>query len=208
MRLFLNFFLAATFSLTMLSAHACEQYRGLLTKSAIQTHGPGAPVAMLAGHIEQESACNPNARSRVGALGLAQFMPATAADMAKFHPSVCSPANPFDPRWAIQCKDRYLHSLRRSFQDLPTCSSWTFALRSYNGGLGWINRELRLCMTTHPCAGCCYEPEVLALYNAGRSRANFIENTEYVPRILARSTKYVERGWGDSICDEASTSAQ
>ena len=45
------------------------------------------PPAILAGLLETESSWNPAAISRVGAQGLAQFMPATAAEMGITNPN-------------------------------------------------------------------------------------------------------------------------
>ena len=80
---------------------AAWTHRSEMVRSAYRIHGPGAPVATLAGQIHQESGWRADARSWVGAQGLAQFMPATAADMARLHPADCAPANPYSPKWAF-----------------------------------------------------------------------------------------------------------
>ena len=94
--------------------------------------------------------------------------------------------------WAIRCKDLYMKRLIERFADVPAeCSRWTFALRSYNGGLGWMNRERKMCRET---PGCDQDnPEHLLKFNAGRSPSNFVENIEYAPRIYRRATKYEGR---------------
>src|SRR5690606_29637892 len=58
---------------------AAQQHRTLLVRAANATWGLGAPVAVFAAQVHQVSAWKPEAVSRVGARGLAQFMPATAA---------------------------------------------------------------------------------------------------------------------------------
>lgn len=178
---------------------AAEQYRAAMTRSAYRIHGPSAPVAMLAGQIHQESAWQPQARSRVGAEGLAQFMPGTAADMAARFPADCAPANPFSPAWAFVCRDRYMAGLRRQLQSqgsgLSECARWVFALRAYNGGMGWVIRDRRKAST----AGADADDWIIVQgFNAGRSAANFRENVEYAPRILRLQERY--RGWGAEAC--------
>lgn len=177
---------------------AAEQYRAAMTRSAYRIHGPSAPVAMLAGQIHQESAWQPLARSHAGAEGLAQFMPATAKDMADRFAD-CAPANPFSAAWAFTCRDRYMAGLRRQLQPLGSglteCTRWVFALRAYNGGMGWVNRDRRKATQ----AGA--DPDdwiALQGFNAGRSAANFKENVEYAPRILRLQSRY--RSWGAEAC--------
>lgn len=174
------------------------QYQGEMTRSAYRVFGPGAPVATLAGQIHQESGWDADARSWVGAQGLAQFMPATAADMARLHPAECAPANPFSARWAFACRDRYLASLNRAseraFPGEPSpCSVWAFGLRAYNGGLGWLNRDRRKAAAAgaDPSDWLAVQP-----FNAGRSAAAFRENTEYPVRIFRAEARYLSWGAG------------
>jgi hypothetical protein len=180
---------------------AAEQYRADVVRSAYRVHGPGAPVAMRGGHLHQESAWDANARSRVGAMGLGQFMPLTAEDMAKHHPAECAPANPFSARWAIECSDLYLRSLRRQMRpmtrtELDECTQWVFTLRAYNGGAGWVMRDRSKARD----AGADPDDwQQVARFNAGRSAGNFKENTEYAPRIMRLQERY--RAWGRSVCN-------
>lgn len=171
-------------------------YRIDMTQSAWRTFGPGAPVATLAAQIAQESSWKINARSRVGAQGLAQFMPATAGDVGERWPDVCKPVNPFSATWAFACRDRYLKSLIDSLHNVYTsvCDDWAFGLKAYNGGRTWVNRD-RLKARAN---GFNYNDwRVVAYFNAGRSRANFIENIEYPVRIFKREYRYAD--WGPGL---------
>ena len=56
---------------------AAARYRLTLLREAHGQWGLDAPVAAFAAQVHQESGWNPQAVSRVGARGLAQFMPAT-----------------------------------------------------------------------------------------------------------------------------------
>lgn len=176
------------------------EYRAEMTRSAVREFGPTAPVSTLAAQIHQESGWNVDARSWVGAEGLAQFMPATGRDMAARFPDLCAPANPRSPRWALTCRDRYLGSLLRSLRPirntLSECSRWAFAFRMYNGGgvlkdrIAALNRHL--------------DPdnwvEVANVNGRNRSPAAFKENTEYPVRIFRIAPRYERAGWGGTVC--------
>jgi len=103
--------------------------------------GVPAPVPLILAQIKQESGFNPNARSPAGALGLLQFMPATAkwAGPASGYGII----NPLDPVASIKAGvwyDRYLFD--KVFYS-SKCSKYGAALSSYNGGLGWHNSRQR-----------------------------------------------------------------
>ena len=70
-------------------------------------------------NIEIESAYNPNARSRVGAIGLGQLMLGTADDLG---------VDPFDWRANLDGSARYLAAQLETFRDAR------FALAAYNAG--------------------------------------------------------------------------
>ncbi len=83
---------------------------------------------------EVESTFNPAARSPVGAVGLFQFMPATA----KAFGMKTSPVDQrLDPEKNTRAAARYLRQLYRRF------GSWPLALAAYNGGQGRVARLLR-----------------------------------------------------------------
>ena len=77
-------------------------------------------ASLLAAQIYQESRFNPFARSSAGALGIAQFMPATARAYGL--------ANPFDADRAIDAQAHLMRDLLRDFGDVP------LALAAYNAG--------------------------------------------------------------------------
>lgn len=64
--------------------------------------------------------------SPAGALGIAQFMPATAAELG---------FNPLDPYASISGSARYLRDLRKQ------TNSWAEALAAYNWGIGNVKRK-------------------------------------------------------------------
>ena len=81
--------------------------------------------ALLAAVAKTESAFNPNAVSHVGAQGLMQFMPATAAEIG---------VDPSDPASAIDGAARYLRT------SLDQFGSAELAIASYNAGRGAVSR--------------------------------------------------------------------
>lgn len=91
----------------------------------------GLPRNLLARLLWQESRYRPDiingaVRSPAGALGIAQFMPATARDLG---------VDPLDPAAAIEAAARYLAGLYRRF------GNWREALAAYNWGQGNVARQ-------------------------------------------------------------------
>ncbi|MGB9109646.1 MAG: lytic transglycosylase domain-containing protein [Telluria sp.] len=91
----------------------------------------GVPISILAWLLWKESRYNPaiingTKRSSVGAMGIAQFMPATARDEG---------IDPLDPAQAIPAAASYLARLYRS------TGTWGAALAAYNWGIGNVQRK-------------------------------------------------------------------
>lgn len=82
-----------------------------------------------------ESALNPTAVSRSGAVGLWQFMPATGKDYGLKISSWEDQRR--DPHLATAAALKYLKRLYNRF------GSWELALAAYNGGPGRVNRAIR-----------------------------------------------------------------
>jgi hypothetical protein len=88
----------------------------------------GLPVSFFANLIWQESRFVFRAVSPAGALGIAQFMPRTAAAVGL--------TNPFDPRMALPASARLLGSLFQRFGNLG------LAAAAYNAGEARVNNWL------------------------------------------------------------------
>ncbi len=82
-----------------------------------------------------ESAINPNAVSRAGAVGLWQFMPATAQGLGMEVNSLVDERR--DPRMSSRNAARYLKQLYGIYND------WSLAIAAYNCGPGNVNKALR-----------------------------------------------------------------
>lgn len=163
---------------------AANAYRADLVRAAHAQWGLDAPVAALAAQVHQESGWNPQAVSRVGAAGLAQFMPATArwwcATQGAPQGTPQADCQPHNPKWALRAMvgyDKYL--LDRTPQRYAPFDRLWVALRGYNGGLGHWQAEATL-------AGAM--PTRLAVDAAcGRARrapVHCAENLGYPERIL------------------------
>lgn len=120
------------------------------------------------GLIRAESAWNPNARSAVGARGLMQLMPGTAADVAKALGTRAEPLN--SPEHNIRLGTRYLSRRLADLDDNPV-----LATAAYNAGIGAVRRWLA-------------EPR--PPWDLWIETVPFKETREYIARVLAFSVLY------------------
>lgn len=104
------------------------KYAGMIAASEARN---GIPAGLLARLLYQECRWRDDiitgrVRSPAGAVGIAQFMPATAAEWN---------VNPLDVQSSIDGAGRYLAWLRKQF------TTWTQALAAYNWGIGNVQRK-------------------------------------------------------------------
>lgn len=178
----------------------CRVYQRAITAHAHNTFGLDAPVATLAAQIQQESSCKATAISRVGASGLAQFMPATAKDMAARYPQALGAADPNNPAWAIAAQAIYMRDLTRASRGATECDTWAFGLAAYNGGLGWVRRDQAVCLRIEGCDKARWFGHVEAHADPRRALTNIAENRGYPVRILRTLTpRYVASGYGRGV---------
>lgn len=88
----------------------------------------GVPPEIYTGLIQQESGFNPNAVSSTGAVGIAQFLPSTAASPGYG----VAPFDPNDPQASLNAGAQYLRAFYDKF------GSWGQAVTAYNQGPGAV----------------------------------------------------------------------
>ena len=168
-------------------------YRAALVRAAHSQWGLDAPVAALAAQVHQESGWNPQAVSRVGAAGMAQFMPATAKWWCEANKLTAEQCQPSNPTWALRALvgfDRYLYV--RTPERFNAFDRLWVALRGYNGGLGHWQAEARL------ASGTSREAVDAACGRARRAPVHCKENLGYPQRILVQlQPRYAT--WGLSV---------
>ena len=177
------------------------RHRAELTRCARYAFGLSAPVATLAAQVHQESRWRENAVSPVGARGLAQFMPATSKWIGELVPELADNA-PFNPGWALRGLATYDKWLWDRVAARDDCQRMAMTLASYNGGLGWVQRDKALAKRLGA------DPLVwfgqVERFNAGRAEAAIRENRGYPRRILGTlEPLYIRAGWGQGVCHVA-----
>lgn len=171
---------------------AAARYRLMLRRAAHTVWGLDAPVAALAAQVHAESAWQPQAVSRAGARGLAQFMPATATWWCQRTGTSAADCLPHNPAWALRAMVGYdLFLLQRAPAYLDRFDRFWLALRAYNGGEAHLRAEALKTGFRLPSRA----QIDLACGKARRAAVHCTENLAYPRRILLQlQPRYT--GWG------------
>lgn len=95
-----------------------------------EARAAGIPPVLFVRQINEESGFNPNAVSPAGAIGIAQFMPSTAAGLG---------VNPWNPSASLKGAARLMASYVKRYGD------YAKALAAYNAGSGRLASALARC---------------------------------------------------------------
>lgn len=178
---------------------AASQYKAELIRSARAVWGLTAPSSVFAAQVHTESGWKADARSPVGAEGLAQFMPSTARWLPSVAPETGKPS-PFNPGWALRALCTYDKWLWERTEGRNSFERMAFTLSAYNGGLGWVNRDKKLARQKGMDSARWFG--AVETVNAGRSVAAWKENRNY-PRFILKERQHTYRkaGWGPGIME-------
>lgn len=95
----------------------------------------GVPVQIFVNQINQESGFNPGAVSPAGAIGIAQFLPSTAAGLG---------IDPHDPNQSLRGAAELMASYLNTYN-----GNIDMALAAYNAGPGTVNGAVARCGATN-----------------------------------------------------------
>ncbi len=109
-------------------AHALR----LALRTVAEASAYGLDARLVVALVAVESSWNPRARSPVGAAGLGQLMPQTAAELGV--------SDRFDSDTNLDGTIRYLGDLLARYQSLPPQARFENAIAAYNAGAGAVDR--------------------------------------------------------------------
>lgn len=159
------------------------EYHAHLNKAATEA---GVPLGFIVGIIHTESRWNPYAKSPVGAVGLGQFMPATAEHIAKRNPTRLMPIALHDPKWQITAIALYVKELRDETKKMFAieCNVLGATASAYNGGLRWVKRRWEISGKSEDFWG------KVRIINPGILSKNQQENQRYSAHVYVNQSKY------------------
>jgi len=106
-----------------------------IIQAAVTQYLPGYDWRLFKAQLWQESRLNPDATSPAGAIGIAQFMPATWEEWSE--KTGFANTDPTDPIASINTGAAYMDHLMRSwYWERPEIDRIALALASYNAGKG------------------------------------------------------------------------
>ncbi len=160
--------------------------------------GITAPTPMALGQIQQESGGDDQVTASDLGRGLAQFMDATAQQVAKQYPELGAP-DPYNATWSIRAQARLNKSNWNAVRGVNDCEHWGAALTAYNAGAGWVRKAQKLSNDPGVWFGTTEK------INSGQSANNFKYSRSYPRKILFKhQVSYAH--WGDTVCLRSASS--
>lgn len=156
-------------------------------KAAAEEYLPGTDWRLLKAQLRAESALNPNAKSHVGAQGIAQFMPDTWEQIRQ-EMHMPEQASAYDPDYAIPAAAYYMAKLNKKWSaPRPDADRYCLALASYNAGFGNLIKAQKHAGNPNE-----YHAIITALPHITGEHAR--ETTTYVQRIFRYFCEYLIDG--------------
>lgn len=173
------------------------KYRNELIRNARVVWGLGAPIALFAGQIQQESNWRPDVSSAY-AHGLAQFTPDTSEWISNRYKTELGANQPFNPSWALRALIRYDYFLHTRIRGDRPCDRWAMVLSAYNGGLGWLLRDKNQARENGASPYLWFDH--VERYSP-RAKWAYRENRQY-PRNILLKWQQNYQSWGKGVdCD-------
>ena len=175
-----------------------RRWRADLVRAAYNTWGLDAPVPVFAAQVHQESTWRSDRVSRVGAVGMGQFMPETASWWCRANRMTAEQCRPRNPVWSLRALVGYdkwiwdqigrIHGA----DEMDQFSRMWGTLRAYNGGLGNWKAE------AHRAGSLDRLAVDAACGRARRHRSHCPENLGYPQRIMVE-LQPAYAAWGPLI---------
>jgi soluble lytic murein transglycosylase-like protein len=108
-----------------------EHARRLALRTVAEASAYGLDARLVVALVAVESSWNPAAQSPVGARGLGQLMPGTAAGLG---------VDPTDADANLEGTIRHLAGLLARYRELPIQARFEHAIAAYNAGAGAVDR--------------------------------------------------------------------
>ena len=143
----------------------------------------------LAAQVHQESTWRWDAQSPAGAYGSMQLLRGTADWLFPQTKPSCKGTHILDPNCNMRAGMLYMRRLSWAFRKAHSpADRRAFAQASFNGGQGWINKEVRRCRRDPRCDSSRYFGHVQN--HCMRAAWACRENTEYPERIARLRDRY------------------
>ena len=119
--------------------HWTDKYDGYFSKYSKHYFGPLKDWRWFKAQAIAESGLDPQAVSRVGAIGIMQIMPTTMAEIHNQSPNILISD---DPKWNIAAGIYYDRQLYKRWKktDVQVKERLDFTFASYNAGFGRVNK--------------------------------------------------------------------
>ena len=152
----------------------------------VKRAGQMAHWKSLHAQISQESAWRNWVKSRY-AQGLTQFTSPTRGDWYPRTKPSCKGVHWSDPACGIRAQIRYMKWLVSRYRSSQ--NPWPFAQAGYNGGAGYIDKQVRKCRMMPACKHSEWYGNVEKLCHSFRADWACKENNEYPKRIQIKEDR-------------------